>query len=257
MNKIIKGTISTILLCSFMAYTTPIFAFTKEESVYSKTNASGENYKTIVSTHLKNLDYEKELKDMTDLINIENTNGDETFTQDGENISWSANGSDIYYQGESKKELPIKCTIKYELDGKEILPENIAGKKGNVKITITYENTDEHIVNINGKNVKMYTPFTVITGTIFDNTKNSNIEVSNGKVVNDGTKTIVMGVSLPGMQESLNISSNTINIPNSVEITLNTQSYEQKNIITFVTPKLIKEKVSFSKLNNLYTQVKK
>lgn len=255
MNKNIIKIISGLLLCSFLTYTTPIFAFTKEESVYSKMNASGEVYKTIVSTHLKNEDQENILDDISDLINIENINGDETFTQDGENISWAANGGDIYYQGETKKELPIKCNIKYELNGEEISVKDLAGKSGKVKITIQYENTDEHRVSVNGKMVSLYTPFTVICGTMFENTQNKNIEISSGKVVNDGTKTIVMGVAMPGMQKSLNISKNTLEIPESIEITLDTNKYEQSNIITFVTPKIFKEKISFNKLNNLYAKV--
>ena len=255
MNKGLLKITSGLLLFSFLAYTTPIFAFSKEETVYSKTKPDGENYKTIVSTHLINNNKEEILKDLSDLINIENVNGDETFTQNGEELSWSANGSDIYYQGESKKELPIKTTIKYELNGKEVTSDEIAGKNGKVKIKISYENLDKHLVSINGKTVSMYTPFTVITGTIFDNTKCRNVEVSTGKVVNDGTKTIVMGISMPGMQESLNISKNTIEIPSSIEITMDAEGYEQKNMITFVTPKVFEEQISFNKLNTLYSKI--
>lgn len=255
MNKIFLKITSGLLLCSFLSYTTPILAFSKEETVYSKVNANGESYKTIVSTHLINEDQEETLRDLSDLINIENTNGDETFELDGDNLTWSANGADIYYQGETQKELPIKCSIKYELDGKEISADEIAGRSGKVKIIINYENTDEHKVYVNGRYVSIYTPFTVICGTMFDNTRNKNIEVSSGKVVNDGTKTIVMGIVMPGMQESLNISKNTLDIPDSIEITLDTEKYEQKNIITFITPKILKEKVSFNKLNSLYSQI--
>lgn len=253
-NKIIKIT-SSLLLATMVAYTTPIFAFTKEETVYSKTKSNGETYQTIVSTHLKNGDEEDILKDLTDLINIENTNGDETFTQNGEELTWNANGSDIYYQGESQKELPIKCKITYTLDGKEISAEDLAGKSGKVKITIEYENEDAHEVYINGRKQTLYTPFTVACGTIFKNTENKNIEITNGKIVNDGTKTMVLGIALPGMQESLNISSKTVNLPNKVEISMETSKFEQNNIITFVTPKIFDESISFSKLNELYSKV--
>lgn len=253
-NKIIKVT-SSLLLATMVAYTTPIFAFTKEETVYSKTKSNGETYQTIVSTHLKNGDEEDILKDLTDLINIENTNGDETFTQEGEELTWNANGSDIYYQGESQKELPIKCKITYTLDGKEISAEDLAGKSGKVKITIEYENEDAHEVYINGRKQTLYTPFTVACGTIFQNTENRNIEITNGKIVNDGTKTMVLGIALPGMQESLNISNKTVNLPNKVEISMETSKFEQNNIITFVTPKIFDESISFSKLNELYSKV--
>lgn len=255
MNKKIIKVTSSLLLATMVAYTTPIFAFTKEETVYSKTKSNGETYQTIVSTHLKNGDEEDILKDLTDLINIENTNGDETFTQNGEELTWNANGSDIYYQGESKKELPIKCKITYTLDDKEISAEDLAGKSGKVKITIEYENEDAHEIYINGRKQTLYTPFTVACGTIFQNTENKNIEITNGKIVNDGTKTMVLGIALPGMQESLNISNKTVNLPNKVEISMETSKFEQNNIITFVTPKIFDESISFDKLNELYSKV--
>ena len=255
MNKKIIKVTSSLLLATMVAYTTPTFAFTKEETVYSKAKSNGETYQTIVSTHLKNGDEEDILKDLTDLINIENTNGDETFTQNGEELTWNANGSDIYYQGESKKELPIKCKITYTLDGKEISAEDLAGKSGKVKITIEYENEDAHEIYINGRKQTLYTPFTVACGTIFQNTENKNIEITNGKIVNDGTKTMVLGIALPGMQESLNISNKTVNLPNKVEISMETSKFEQNNIITFVTPKIFDESISFDKLNELYSKV--
>lgn len=255
MNKKLTKLTSTLLLTTMLAYTTPILAFTKEETVYSKINAKGENYKTIVSTHLINENEEQILNDLTDLINIENTNGDEEFKIDGENIIWNANGSDIYYQGETQKELPIECKIKYELNGEEILADEIVGKSGNVKITIEYQNNDTHTVTINGKKQTMYIPFTTIAITYFDNSQNKNIEAKNAKIINDGTKTIITGIAMPGMQESLNISNTKIEIPNKVEITMETSKFEQNNIITFVTPKILDENISFNKLNNLYKKV--
>ena len=89
MNKKLTKLISSLLLTTMLAYTTPILAFTKEETVYSKMNTKGENYQTIVSTHLNNKNQEQILNDLTDLINIENTNGDEDFKLDGENITSS------------------------------------------------------------------------------------------------------------------------------------------------------------------------
>lgn len=252
-TKIISGT----LLCTMCAYTMPVFAFTKDETVYSKINSSGENYQTIVSTHIENNEELELINDMTDLLNIENTNGEEEFTQDGNSLIWKADKKDIYYQGESQKDLPIECNIKYELDGKEVKAEEILGKTGHVKITIQYSNKDEHMVNINGQNQKMYTPFIVVAGTILQNDKNKNIEISSGKVMNDGSKSIVMGIALPGLQESLNVSRADIKIPNDIEITMDATDFELGNIITFVTPKVLEEEDLdiFNKLDELYNQI--
>lgn len=256
-HKIISKITAGALLCSVFAYTTPVMAYVKEETVYSKLDASGGKYQTIVNNHIKNTEEENVIKDISDLLNIKNVNGDEEFTQEENNLIWKAEGKDIYYQGDSQKELPIECKITYELDGKEITAKDLAGKSGKVKIKIEYSNKDEHIVKINGKNQKLYTPFVVVCGTILDNTKNKNIEITNGKAIDDGSKTMVMGISIPGLQESLNISKEKIDIPNTIEITMDSTDFECNPIIAYVTPKIIEDSdVSFLEdIEEIYKQV--
>ncbi len=217
-----KKIISGVLLCTMVFYTMPVMAVTKDETVYSKIDASGSSYSTIVSSH----------------------------TQD-------ENGSDKYDQEKSEKELPIECNVKYELDGKEIDANELVGKSGKVKITIEYKNKDAHTVKVNGKDETLYTPFVVICGTILDNEHHKNIEITNGKVIDDGSKTTVIGISLPGMQESLGIEKDKLEIPNKVEITMDSTEFELTNIVTFATPKIVEEKdlEIFDKVDEIYSQV--
>lgn len=256
-SKKITKVVSSILLCTMTLYTAPVFGFTKDETVYTKYDSNGKAYKTIVSTHLKNDENEEILKDMSNLLNIKNTNGDETFKQDGNSLIWNANKTDIYYQGETDKELPIDVNIKYELDGKEMSANEIVGKKGKIKVIISYTNKDEHMVNVNGKNVKMYTPFVVVAGTIIKNDNNRNINITNGKVIDDGNKTVVLGLALPGLQESLNISKDKVEIPNTIEITMESDKFEMGSVMSYVTPKVIeKEDLSiFDEIEDLYQKV--
>ena len=256
-NKVISKVISGTLLCSMVGYTLPVFAYTKDETVYSKLDSEGNNYKTIVSTHIKNTENADLINDLSDLFNIKNTSGDETYTQDGNKFVWNANKNDIYYQGESSKELPIECSVKYELDGKELSASEIAGKSGKVKITLQYTNKEERTVDVNGKKVKMYVPFVVVAGTIIENENARNIEVSSGKVVDDGSKTVVVGMAMPGLQESLGLSKNEIDIPSNVEITMDATNFETSSIMSYVTPKVLEEddlKV-FDDLDEIYGQV--
>lgn len=256
-NKVISKIVSGTLLCSMVSYTLPVFAYTKDETVYSKLDASGSNYKTIVSTHIENTENEELIKDLSDLLNVKNTSGNETFTQEGSTFTWNANKNDIYYQGESQKELPIECTVKYELDGKEISADEIAGKTGKVKITLQYTNKEERIVTINGKNVKMYVPFVVVAGTIVKNENNKNIQISNGKVIDDGTKTIVLSMATPGLQESLGVSTDEVEIPSDIEITMDATDFETNGIFSYVTPKVLEEEDinAFDKLDEVYSKV--
>lgn len=256
-NKVISKVISGTLLCSMVGYTLPVFAYTKDETVYSKLDSDGNNYKTIVSTHIKNTENADLINDLSDLLNVKNTSGDEIYTQDGNKFVWNANKNDIYYQGESSKELPIECKVKYELDGKELSANEIAGKSGKVKITLQYTNKEERTVDVNGKKVKMYVPFVVVAGTIIENENAKNIEVSSGKVVDDGSKTVVVGMAMPGLQESLGLSDDEVEIPGNVEITMDATNFETSSIMSYVTPKVLEEddlKV-FDNLDDIYGQV--
>ena len=256
-KKSITKVTSAILLGTMLAYTSPVFAFTKEETVYSKLDNSGSNYKTIVSTHIQNTENSDLIEDMSDLLNIKNTNGEETFTQDGSKLTWNANKNDIYYEGKSEKELPVECKVKYELDGKEIEAKELAGKSGKVKIILQYTNKEERTVNVNGKSVKMYVPFVVVTGGIIKNDKAKNVTISSGKVVDDGSKTIIAGIAMPGLQESLGVSKSDVDIPNDIEITMDATNFEMGNMITYVTPKILEENdlSIFNKIDGIYGKV--
>ena len=247
-NKIIK-VISSVTLLSMITYTLPVMAYTKEEMVYVKTDAEGQKYETIVTNHIKNTEAADTIKDISDLLNIENTNGYETFQKDGDTVVWDAKGNDIYYRGETDKELPITCNIKYELDGKTVTKDEIAGKSGKVKVTLEYTNNEAHTVNVNGKNETMYTPFIVIAGTVIDNETNKNIKVTSGKIIDDGSKTIAIGMAFPGMQESLKLDG--ITLPNNIEFEMDASDFELGTIASFVTPKVIESEDDLKEIDKL------
>ena len=255
MKKIGTKLISSTLLFSMLAYSaTPVMAYTKDESVYSKLDNNGIAYQTIVSNHLKNTEKSELIKDISDLMNIENVSGNQEYEEDNGRLIWKAEGEDIYYQGNSKKELPIECKISYKLDGQEISKEDIIGKSGFAKVIFEFTNKEQRKATINGKEETMYVPFIVGIGTVIDNENNKNIEISSGKVIDNGNKTFVFGVALPGMQESLGIDKNTIDIPNSIEISMEAKDFEMNEIYCFATPKLIDEDdlELFNKIDKIY-----
>lgn len=250
-----KKMISGLLLFTITSYMTiPVFAASKSETVYSNLYSNGKAYKTIVSTQLTNEDKSDEITDISNLLNIENTNGDETFKKEGNQIVWDSNGNNIYYKGESDKQLPVECKITYELNGEEISAEELKGKSGNVKIKINYTNNEKHIVSINGKQVTMYTPFIIVAGTKIDNAKNKNIQITNGKIVDNGESTLAVGIAMPGMQENIGISKSKIDIPEEIEISMETEDFEMGNIIAVVAVKGIDEDLT-SDLNSMYSQI--
>ena len=248
--------ISSVLLGTLCFYTMPVFANTKEEVVYSKLKNDGTNYSTVVSERITNTDNSELINDISELLNIENTNGDETFEPNGTNVVWKANGKDIQYQGTIDKDEPITCKVKYELDGKEVEAKDIVGKSGNVKVTLTYTNNDAHTVKVNGKYEKMYTPFIVVAGTVIDNNF-KNVNITNGKIIDNGNKKMAIAMCFPGLQESLGISKDKIDIPNTIELTMDAEDFEMNNIISYATPKVLEESDlnMFDDLDEIYSKV--
>ena len=205
----------------------------KEETVYVLAGSDGAVKKVIVSDWLKNSSGFDSIGDFTTLKEIENVKGDESYSTNSNNMNvWSAGGKDIYYQGTTDKSLPVSMKISYKLDGKDISAKDLAGKSGKVTMTFDYTNNEKKVVTVNGKDEEVYVPFVMVTGMILDNDKFSNIQISNGKLMNDGDKSVVMGVALPGMQDNLGISSDKLDIPSSVEVTADVKDFELTTTMT-------------------------
>ncbi len=208
----------------------------KDETVYVLAGADGNVKKIIVSDWIKNTLGEKNLEDPSDLKDVENVKGDETYVMNGENMRvWDAEGNDIYYRGNIEKELPVTLAVSYKLDGKTVSSEELKGKSGKVTIRFDYNNNQTRTVTVDGKDEIMYVPFVLLTGTLLDNSVFSDIEVTNGKIMNDGDRTAVVGFALPGMQENLNIDKDKFEIPSYFEITANVKNFSLTNTVTIAT----------------------
>lgn len=228
----------------------------KNETVYVIADASGAAKKIIVSDWLKGVDTKGKVKDVSNLKNVKNVKGDETYTVNEDNAyEWAAKGDDIYYQGTGTTELPVKLKLSYKLNGKTVSADEIAGKSGKVTIRIDYENTQKEKVKINGKTEKVNVPFLMLSGMILDDDKFKNVEVSNGKAINDGTRTIVAGFALPGMQDSLDIDKDEMEIPDYVEITADTTDFELSTTMTVAMNDIFND-VDFSKVDDKVDELK-
>ena len=208
----------------------------KDETVYVLVGADGSVKKIIVSDWIKNTLGSASLKDKTELSDVVNVKGDESYTVDGDNMKvWDAQGNDIYYQGNIEKELPVGLRVSYTLDGSRISAEDLAGKSGKVTIRFDYQNNQYAMTEIDGKREKIYVPFAMLTGMMLDNGVFSNVEVTNGKLINDGDRTIVAGIAFPGLQSDLNISEDKLSIPSYVEITADVKNFKMTNTVTLAT----------------------
>ena len=231
--------------------------FSKEETVYVIAGADGTPQKVIVSDWIKNPQKAKTIADKSDLKDIENTKGDETYTiNEKKLVEWGADGNDIYYKGTSSEQLPVGVSIRYELDGAPIAPKDLGGKSGRLKMTFSYTNRQAEEVTINGKKEKIYVPFVMLTGMMLDNEKAGNVTVSNGKVINDGSRTYVAGFALPGMQASLGLDKDKIKLPDTVEVTADVRDFELATTLTVATNQVFND-IDTAKLDKKTDELKK
>ena len=209
----------------------------KDESVYLISDANGNVNKTIVVDHLKNKDKKDTLEDASNLSDIENVKGKEKFTQSGDKLTWQAGGKDIYYQGTATAEPPVTQKVTYYLDGKEISPEDLAGKSGKVKIRFDYTNTTSYTETVNGEKQTVSVPFAAITGLVLGDGF-ENIEVTNGKAEVSDSSSVVLGYALPGLKDSLGIKdgdlNGDVNIPEYMEMTADVENFSMPAAMTFV-----------------------
>ena len=213
----------------------------KEETVYIIANADGSTKKVIVSNWLKNGSKNSQLEDETTLSDIKNVKGEETFTNSGENYIWNADGSDIYYQGTTDKQLPVDMKITYTLDGKTVTPDEIKGKSGKVTMRFDYTNNEKRTVKVDGNSMEMYVPFLMVTGTVLDNSRFSNVKVTNGKLLNDGDRMAIIGFAMPGMQENLGLDKDDFEIPDYIEISADVKDFELITCMTVGTTELFND----------------
>lgn len=192
----------------------------KSETVYAVMDADGNTTDVSVSEWLKNEGKSNNLSDYSNLKNIKNTSGDEKMSRDGNKLMWAAKGKDIHYTGDYDGELPVKVKVSYYLNGTKVSADEIAGKKGNVKIRFDYDINDS--VKENGYSLTR--PYAIVSAVVLSNDNFTNVTVNNGKAVNDGNSTAVVGIALPGMSDNLQIDE--LDIPDHVTINAKTTNFE-------------------------------
>lgn len=272
-KKWLTGILAASLSLALAAPMTAQAAVSKQESVYVIANPDGSTKSVTVSDQLRGAgSVSGTLKDVSSLSDIKNVKGDETFDQSGENLTWNTAGEDIFYQGKTDKALPVSMNLQYELDGVKGDPKDFVGKSGKMKITLSYENKSFVKEEIGGETKEIATPFLMATGFIMDGETFSNIKISNGgKVIDDGSKSIVIFIGLPGLKESLDLSSDIgkkIADKLNTEFTLecDTQNFEMKNTFTFASANLVndvmeneegEEVIDLKKIDNKVDDLKK
>ena len=257
-NRKIKRSLTTSLAVgmSVMMGAVPVYAagstdtqdVYKEETVYVNADATGNSDEVTVSDWLKNSgSVSGNLTDESILKEIKNVKGDETFTENGDQLTWNTAGEDIYYQGTTDKELPVSVKLTYFLDGKEVKPDELKGKSGHLKIQVQYTNNEKKTVTVDGQEEEVYTPFIMMTGMILPNETFSNVTIDNGKVISDGSRNIVVGFGMPGLKDSLDLDEETtkeaedkgVTIPENFEMEADVTDFTMSSTFTVALTDLL------------------
>ena len=188
--------------CAMPAFAAGKSSFSKSETVYAVMNGNGSIKSTTVSEHLYSASGLANVTDKTTLTDIQNTESDAEFTQNGEELVWNTNDTDVYYKGNTDKALPIDVKVTYALDGQEAALEDIIGKSGHLTVTVNLKNNETGTVNVNGKDRTIVTPLITAVGVILGGDA-SNVTAEHGMIESTAKSSVAAFVTLPGVKDSL------------------------------------------------------
>lgn len=212
----------------------------KTETVYSVLNSDGSISDTIVSSWLHDEDGINNIKETLNLTDVKNIKSNEKPSKDGNTYTWNAKGNDVYYEGTATKQLPVSVKIRYELDGQEISANDIQGKSGHLKLTISFTNNYSEVKNINGKSIVIH-PSYLAGGMLNMSTgKFSNVKCESGKIVNDGTNEMLAFANIPGLNETLRSAgldkvNNQLGISDDVTVEADVNDFDLGSIMVGMT----------------------
>ena len=188
--------------CAVPAFAAGSKDFTKSETVYAVMNGDGSISKTTVSEHLYNASGLSGITDKSSLTNIQNTESSAEFTQNGEDLVWNTDDTDVYYKGDTDKALPISAKITYAMDGQEAALEDLIGKSGHLTVTIALTNSETSTINVNGADRTIVTPLITAVGVVFGQDA-SNLTAEHGIIESAAKSNVAAFVTLPGVKDSL------------------------------------------------------
>ncbi|MCI5773979.1 MAG: hypothetical protein MR210_05390 [Erysipelotrichaceae bacterium] len=203
----------------------------KDETVYVKIDGEGHKQEVIVSDLLQNVQGLKNVDDISNLQQIANVKGNESFAQDDQALQWQVDKQDICYQGTTDQQLPVALSITYELDGKKMDLQELKGKSGHLKVTYHYENSLA--------NTKDYVPFVMVTSIMADEQHFSQLKIDNGNILSDGDRHIIVGFGIPSLSNELGIEG--IDIPSEFNFEAQVKDFERLDSVTIATNSIFNE----------------
>lgn len=176
-----------LLLCTVSAGAENI----KHERVYAVADTDGTVSTVIDSVRLDNPDALTDIADRTALTDIENVSGHETFTAEGENLIWHAEGHAIRYQGHGTADPALVPTVTWQLNGEPLDAAQVPEATGRLTATVTGR------LN-NAAPCLALSVIPVPEGA-------TGLTLENAILLEEGVQPLILGVTLPGLDASLGL----------------------------------------------------
>ena len=172
----------------------------KEEVVYVNLNTDG-SVKEINVVNIFDLDKDGQIVDYGSYESLRNMTTTDKIEYSGDKITVDAKAGKLYYEGKlSKNVMPWDFSLHYYLDGKEYSAEEIAGKSGALKITMSIRKNPD----CSGTFFENYALQASVT---LDTNQCENIVTEDATVANVGSKKQLTYTILPGKEADLTITA--------------------------------------------------
>ncbi|MBM7578016.1 YhgE/Pip domain-containing protein [Jeotgalibacillus terrae] len=167
----------------------------KTEVVYATLDAAGEQENLYVVNQFTVNDF-GEMTDFGDYTSVQNLTDLTPLEQDGEQITFTAQEEEFYYQGNmDNKALPWDFDISYSLNGESTDADSLIGENGQLEIQI------DSSKNTEGEE-RFFNNYMVQITMTFDADRFKNIEAPDGTIASAGKNRQVTFTVMPEKEES-------------------------------------------------------
>lgn len=236
-QKLTAVGLSLMIIGSTPVHAESTLGIYKDETVYGLIDANGSTNKLIVSDYIHSDHRIDKLVDRSNLDEIHNLRSDVLPELDQDKLTWSVDGYELNYQGISHETLPVTTNITYFLNETQIDPTELEGKSGDLKIVIHQDNHVYTEADIMGNKRKVYAPFYTVATLRLETGIYTDVQVNQGKVTNDGSNFLVLGVIAPGMVENFG-DLVTLNLQEDLEITAKVDHFKFEPMYLAMSNKL-------------------
>ena len=176
---------------------------TKNENVFVILNPDGSIREQIVSDWLHSDSGFSAAADRSSLTGITNLTDTVMPEQNGQELTWTTDAKDIYYQGTTDQTPPVTVEIRYTLDGSPVTAEELEGKSGHLVIRLALTNHEGQQKKIGGKTRTVYTPFFTVAALTLPVGTYTDVTALHGTVQTDAKTQLACFLAMPGMSETL------------------------------------------------------